>query len=251
MADSQFADLFSEHAAAYAAARPDYPDELYRFIAGLVAGHELAWDCATGNGQAARDLARYFDRVVATDASAAQIAHASPAPNVEYWVAPAEASGLADRSAQLVTVAQALHWLDLDRFYSEVRRVTVRGGILAAWSYGACSAGADVEPLLREFEHRTMAPYWHDARRWVDDGYRTIPFPFPEVPSPVFQLRVRWNRRQLGLYLGSWSAVAAYRRQRGEDPVAPVLERIAQLWTPDDQVREVTWPLALRVGRIK
>ena len=248
---SPFSDLFSEHAATYVAARPEYPDELYRFVAGLAPGRELAWDCATGNGQAARDLARYFERVIATDASAAQIQHAAPAPNVEYRVATAESSGLADRSVQLVTVAQALHWLDLDRFYSEVRRVTVPGGVLAAWSYGACSAGADVEPLLREFEHVTMSPYWHDARRWVDDGYRTIPFPFPEVPSPVFQLRVRWNLRQLGRYLSSWSAVAAYRRQRGEDPVPPVLERIAQLWTPDDQVREVTWPLALRVGRIE
>lgn len=248
---SSFADLFSEHAATYVAARPEYPDELYRFVVGLAPGRELAWDCATGNGQAARDLARYFEQVIASDASAAQIEHAAPVPNVEYRVATAESSGLADRSVQLVTVAQALHWLDLDAFYAEVRRVTVPGGVLAAWSYGACSAGDDVEPLLREFEHVTMAPYWHDARRWVDDGYRTIPFPFPEVPSPVFQLRVRWNLRQLGRYLSSWSAVAACRRQRGEDPVPPVLERIAQLWTPTDQVREVTWPLALRVGRIE
>ncbi|HEX4936896.1 MAG TPA: class I SAM-dependent methyltransferase, partial [Gemmatimonadaceae bacterium] len=132
-----FNDLFSEHAATYVAARPEYPDELYRFVVGLAPGRELAWDCATGNGQAARDLARYFERVIATDASAAQIEHAAPVPNVEYRVATAESSGLADRSVQLVTVAQALHWLDLDAFYAEVRRVTVPGGVLAAWSYGA------------------------------------------------------------------------------------------------------------------
>lgn len=246
-----FTDLFSTHAATYAAARPDYPNELYRFVVELVPGRDAAWDCATGNGQAARDLARYFTRVVATDASAGQIAQAQPAANIEYRVAAAEASGLPDRSQQLVTVAQALHWLDLDRFYGEVRRVTVPGGVIAAWSYGACSAGADVEALLREFEHGTVAPYWHAARRWVDEGYRTIPFPFSEIPAPTFQLRVRWTLPQLGLYLSSWSAVAAYRRERGEDPVPRVLDRIKSHWGRPDQARDVTWPLVLRVGRIE
>lgn len=251
MPRATFTDLFSDHAATYAAARPEYPEELFRFIVGLSPGRESAWDCATGNGQAARDLARYFTKVIATDASVDQIAQAPPAANIEYRVATAEQSGLPDKAVQLVTVAQALHWLDHDRFYPEVRRVTVRGGVFAAWSYGACSAGADLEGLLREFEFVTVGPYWHAGRRWVDEGYRTIPFPFAEGPAPTFQLRVRWNLRQLGLYLSSWSAVAAYRRERGEDPVVPVLERIAHHWGAPETVRDVAWPLALRVGRVE
>lgn len=213
-------------------------------------GRELAWDCATGNGQAARGLAAHVSRVIATDASARQIEHAEAAPNVEYRVAPAESSGLGPQSVQLVTVAQALHWLNLDAFYAEVRRVTVPHGILAAWSYGSCSAEKDVDPLLRELEFDTLAPWWHPARRFVDEAYRTIPFPFPEIPAPAFQLRVRWNLHQLRLYLGSWSAVVAFRRARGEDPVADVIQRIADRWGAADTVRDVTWPLALRVGRI-
>ena len=245
-----FPDLFSAHASTYAAARPEYPDDLYRFLATLPPARDAAWDCATGNGQAARDLARYFRRVIATDASAAQIALAARLPNVEYHVATAEQSGVSDRSVQLVTVAQALHWLDHDRFYPEVRRVTAPGGVIAAWSYGACSAGPDVEPLLREFEFDTVGAYWHEGRRWVDEGYRTIPFPFPEIPAPTFRLRVRWNLRQLGLYLSSWSAVAAFRRDRGEDPVPRLLDRIAHHWGAPDAMREVHWPLALRIGRV-
>ncbi len=167
-----------------------------------------------------------------------------------YHVATAEASGLESGSADLVTVAQALHWLDHDRFYHEVRRVTAPGGLLAAWSYGYCHAGDDVEALLREFEDGQLGGYWHANRRWVDEGYRTIPFPFPELEAPVFQLRVRWNLRQLGLYLSSWSAVAAYRRAHGEDPVPRFLDRIAHHWGAPDAVRDVAWPLALRVGRI-
>lgn len=188
--------------------------------------------------------------MIATDASRDQLALAPALPNVEYRVATAESSGLAPASADLVTVAQALHWLDLDAFYAEVRRVTVMGGVLAAWSYGACHAGAGIDPLLREFEHGTLGPWWHPSRRWVDDRYRSIPFPFQEIPAADFQLRISWTLRQLGGYLSSWSAVATYRRERGEDPVAPLLERLAHLWGPEDAPRDVTWPLSLRVGRV-
>ena len=208
------------------------------------------WDCATGNGQAARDLARYFDHVVATDASREQIAQAVPVKNVEYRVATAEESGLADRSVALTTVAQALHWLDLDRFYAEVRRVTVADGLLAAWSYGACNAGTDVEGLLRDFEHGTVGRYWNPGRKWVDEEYRTIPFPFEEVQVGPFVLRATWTLSQLGEYLRSWSAVEKYRREHGTDPVAPLLEQIGKHWGPETRAREVTWPLSVRLGRV-
>ena len=244
-----FLDLFSEQASTYAAARPGYPDELFAYIASLAPDRRLAWDCATGNGQAARDLGRYFDRVIATDASAEQIANAADAPNVEYRVAPAEASGLPNHSVDAVTVAQALHWLDHDPFYAEVRRVTVPGAVVAAWCYGACRVTPDIDALMEEFQEGIVGPYWNPGRRWVDEGYRTIPFPFEEVRPPSFELRVRWSLRQLQEYISSWSAVASYRRERGEDPVAPLLERIVKFWGPSDGLRDVTWPLGLRVGR--
>ena len=216
----------------------------------LVPGTRLALDCGTGNGQAARDLARYFHKVIATDPSPQQIANALPTRKVKYKVAPAEASRLRAHTVDLVTVAQALHWFDHDRFYAEVRRITVPGGILAAWCYGSCHAGSDIEGLLTEFQEETVGPFWHPGRRWVDEGYRTIPFPFEEISTPTFELRVSWLPRQLQEYLSSWSAVAAYRRERGEDPVAPLMKRLAKFWGPSDAAREVTWPLGLRVGRI-
>ena len=247
---AEFPDLFSRQAAQYAAARPRYPDALYEAIVATAPDRSLVWDCATGNGQAAVDLARYFDRVIATDASAGQIAHAIQAPNVEYRVAPAEQSGLPTGHADLITVAQALHWLDHVRFYEEVRRVSVRGGVFAAWTYGYCHAGDDVEPLLRDFEHRLLGPYWDPRRRWVDEGYRTIPFPFAELPMPRFELRLTWSLSQLGEYLGSWSAVVKYRQAHGHDPVAPLLDRIVKHWGAPEQTRDIVWPLSARVGRV-
>ena len=122
---------------------------------------------------------------------------------------------------------------------------------MAAWSYASCHAGPDVESLLRDFENGTMRRYWHPERKWVVEGYRTIPFPFQEIPAPSFELRAEWTLRQLDAYLRSWSAVANFRRERGEDPVAPLLERIAKYWGSSEQTRTVTWPLNIRVGRVR
>jgi SAM-dependent methyltransferase len=243
-------DLFGRRAATYAAARPRYPTGLYEAILAVAPGRAVAWDCATGNGQAAVDLAGYFDRVIATDASAEQIAHAKPAPNVDYRVARAEHSGLPSGGVDLTTVAQALHWLDHARFYEEVRRVSVPGGVFAAWTYGYCHAGEDVERLLRGFEDGLLGPYWDPRRRWVDEGYRTIPFPFAEFSMPPFELRVEWSLSQLGGYLSSWSAVATYRQARGHDPVAPFLDQLVKHWGAPEETRVIVWPLSVRVGRV-
>ena len=245
-----FRDLFSRHSQTYASSRPTYPDALYEFLASLVPARRLAWDCGTGNGQAARDLARWFDKVIATDASIAQIRNAVAVPNVEYRVAAAESSGLPERAVDLVAVAQALHWFDFERFFAEVRRVTVPGGIVAVWSYGSPSAGDDVEPALRDFEKGTVGRYWDSRRRLVDEGYRTIAFPFDELTVPRFELRQEWTLSQLGGYLRSWSAVAKFVEARGQDPVAPLLEHLEEHWGSPDSTRAVTWPLAVRVGRI-
>jgi SAM-dependent methyltransferase len=243
-------DLFSRQAATYAAARPRYPATLYEAILAVTRGRSVAWDCATGNGQAAVDLARYFASVRATDASAEQLKHASRAPNVRYHVARAEDSGLPAAGIDLTTVAQALHWLDHARFYEEVRRVSVPGGVFAAWTYGYCHAGEDVESILRDFEDGLLGPYWDPRRRWVHEGYRTIPFPFVEVPMPAFELRVEWSLSQLGGYLRSWSAVANYRQARGHDPVAPLLDQIVKQWGAPEHTRVIVWPLSVRVGRV-
>jgi SAM-dependent methyltransferase len=246
---SEFKDHFSGHAAEYAAYRPGYPQSLFDFVAALPARRAVAWDAATGNGQAATGIAPHFERMVATDASPQQIANATPHERVEYRVAPAEESGLAAGSVDLVTVAQALHWFDFDRFYAEVRRVLAAGGAIAAWTYNLARVEPAFDLVTDRLARRIVGAFWPPERRWVDEEYRTIPFPFPEIAAPVFEHEEHWDLGRLLLYFGTWSACKRYRRETGRDPVKMVQDELAAAWGPAGAVRRVHWPIYLRAGR--
>src|SRR5687767_1259250 len=170
-----FKDHFSGHAGTYAAARPRYPAALFDWLAAQCARHGLAWDAGCGNGQATVALAAHFVRVVGTDPSAAQVAQAEARDNVEYRVEPAEAPSLDDASVDLVTVAQALHWFDLERFHAAVRRVLRPGGLVAAWTYGLSNVDARVDAHFMRLYETILGPYWPAERSHVENGYAHLP----------------------------------------------------------------------------
>jgi ubiquinone/menaquinone biosynthesis C-methylase UbiE len=252
MPPSPFPDHFSTVAARYADFRPQYPASLFDHLASLVpsADNTTVWDCAAGSGQAAVDLAKRFPRVIATDASPEQIASAKPSPNIEYRVAPAEASGLPDQSVALVTVAQALHWFDLPKFYAEVDRVLIPGGVLAAWSYAGTEVeGPAVNAAVQHFYDHTIGSYWPPQSQLVEQGYRTIPFPFHELQPPAFRMETRWTLPQLMGYFSTWSAVTRYLQQHGQNPIEPLTKTLLPLWGDPDQPRQIVWPLSVRISR--
>lgn len=245
-----FRDHFSAGSGAYAAHRPTYPKALARTLADLSPARRLAWDCATGSGQAAVRLAAHFDRVVATDASAAQIAHAEPAERVVYSVATASAPALSDFCSDLVTVAQAAHWLDLDPFYAEVRRVLRPGGLLAMWCYaGLQTCDPMLDAAVSAFQHGRVGPYWPEGREHVDTHYADLPFPFARVVLPPFTMTAVWTRQDLLAYVGTWSAVARCRTVEGVDPLPDFALEVASWWPDDAERREIRWPLYLLAGR--
>ena len=244
-----FKDHFSGHASEYARFRPRYPEALFAYLASIVPERRCAWDCATGNGQAAVPLAEHFTCVVATDASAQQIGNATPHERVEYRVASAESSGLEDGSIDLVTVAQALHWFDIPAFLDEARRVLQPGGICAAWGYNLMTISPEIDPLIQKFYRDTTGPFWPPERAIVEAGYRTIDFRFEELAPPKFQMETRWSLDEVLGYLRTWSATQKFIRVRGVDPVDSLGEEMSALWPEAESARRVEWPLSLRVGR--
>ena len=247
---ARFHDQFAAVAAGYVQFRPRYPDALFEWIAREATSRERAWDCATGSGQAAIGLAAHFARVVATDASQGQLAHAIAHPRVTYRLAPADASGLDDGSVDVATVAQALHWLPREAFYAEARRVLRPGGLVVAWGYHLPGIGLEpVDRAIRSFHDEIVGPYWRPERQLVVNRLRTVEFPFAEIKAPEFEIRQAMSLASFGQFLRTQSAAERYRQVRGEDPVPAFEAAVAADWGEPDQVREVRWPIFVRAGR--
>ena len=244
-------DHFTRVAGQYATFRPGYPDELFDWLAGIAPQREMAWDCGAGNGQATVALASRFAQVLGTDISAAQLASAPELTNVEYRVTPAEASGLPDRSTDLVTIAQAMHWFDLPKFYAEVRRVLKPQGIIAAWGYNRLLIGQpEVQRIVDHFYEQTIGSYWPPERVLVENSYRDLDFPFRHIAVPQLSLHKNWTREHLLGYLRSWSAVGRFKAANGYDPVDALAGEIAAHW-PEGKMLRVEWPLFMLVGQVE
>ena len=245
-----YANHFSRLAPAYASCRPHYPDELFAYLAALAPNRDLAWDCAAGSGQASLQLARRFNRVVASDISSAMLDQAPRHPGIEYRVAPAEASGLADATVNLVTVAQALHWLNTTTFYAEAERVMVPHGVLAVWTYGTQEVeDPELDRALQRFYTDVVGPYWPPECRHVESGYRTLPFPFSELETPALDMVEHWSLPQLLGYVRTWSATQRFRETMGRDPVDQLEQTLVPYWGNPSTSLRIRWPLTIRVGR--
>lgn len=245
---SSFQDHFSAHADAYVHYRPRYPDSLFDYLATLTGGQDLAWDCGTGNGQAAVGLARRFKQVIASDPSEQQIANAMAHPNVRYFVGAAEEPPAEAGGADLVTVAQALHWFDFDRFYSALRAVLKPGAVFAAWGYSLMQVIPAVDAVISHYYTNIIGPYWPADRRHIESAYQTIPFPLNEVSAPGFVLTCEWSLDALIGYLDTWSATQRYIQDRGQNPVELIRSDLVKAWG-SAPVRTIVWPVFLRVGR--
>jgi SAM-dependent methyltransferase len=244
-----FKDHFSRQAAEYAKFRPRYPEELFRYLVTISPGPQLAWDCATGNGQAAVALAGFFERVIATDASGKQIANAEAHARVEYRIAPAENSGIESNSVDLITVAQALHWFELERFDTEARRVLKPSAVVAAWAYKLAQIEPAIDAVVNHYYSDVVGAYWPPERGLVEK-FEELAFPFPEIAAPPFEMVADWNAEHLVGYLHTWSATQRFIAANQRDPLEDVEEDLRSAWGNAKELRRVVWPLTVRVGRI-
>ena len=242
-----FKDHFSRQAADYAIFRPGYPRELFDYLGSIAPGRQLAWDCGTGNGQAAVGLASVFDRVIATDASENQIANAEQHERVEYHLAPAENSGIESETIDTIMVAQALHWFDLDRFYAEAQRVLKPNAVLAASAYNLLQIEPAIDEVVNRYYYEVVESFWPPERKLVE-GFADLPFSFHELDPPKFEMRASWNLDHLAGYLRTWSSTQRFIAATGRDPLKEIMDELRVAWGAPEQTRKVIWPVVLRVG---
>jgi SAM-dependent methyltransferase len=249
--NSEFKDHFSKTSADYATYRPTYPMRLADELAKISPAQNLALDVGCGTGQLSILLAERFNHVIATDASAAQIAKATPHENVTYRTALAESSGMENSSVDLITVAQAAHWLDLEKFYTEVRHITKPNAAIALITYGVLHVEDEsIDAIIQEFYWKTIGAYWPPERRHVEEGYRNLPFPFHETKFPNLAIEVDWRLEYLIGYIKTWSALSAAQKALATDPVAQFESTLRKQWSNPELRRHITWPLSLRVGSV-
>jgi len=242
-----FADHFSSVAARYAAYRPSYPPALAEALASRCERTELAWDVGCGNGQLSLALADRFARVIATDPSRAQLDEAPAHAHVDYRCEPAETSTLAAASADLVVAAQAAHWFDWPRFVPEVGRVVRPGGLIALVTYFNAELDGEAGALLAAF-YAEIAPHWPGGRTHVNNRYRDLVLPWPAVEPPAIHLTARWTRDELFGYVTTWSATARMVAAGGGARLERLGRELTERW-PDDEPREIRWPLTIKLTR--
>src|SRR6266481_483160 len=233
-----FKDHFSKQAVGYAKFRPRYPQKLFDHLGSIAPSRQLAWDCGTGNGQAAVGLASVFDRVIATDASEKQIANAQSHERVEYRVAPAENSGIRSETIDLIMVAQALHWFDLDRFYVEAHRVLKPDGALAASAYNLLQVEPSIDEIVNRYYHEVVGPFWPPERKLVEQ-FSDLPFPFQQIDPPKFEMTAQWNLDHLLGYLQTWSSTQRFIAANKRDPLEAIADGLRAAWGDPGQMRKV------------
>lgn len=243
-------DLFSNQANAYVKYRPGYPKELFEYIISFVKNKTTAWDCATGNGQAAAVLSEYFEKIIATDISEAQLQNAVQKDDISYQISPAEKTPFPDNSFDLITVATAYHWFDHKAFYKEATRVGKKDCVVAIWAYTSLILNdKNLNSIYQHFYQKIIKSYWEPERRYVDEQYETIPFDFKPLPSKKFQSNYQWTKDQFKGYIETWSAVQKYKKLNGESPLLQIAEELGHTWT-DKEIKEINFSIHLRMGRI-
>lgn len=242
-------DLFSSNSQLYQQARPSYPATVIQEVLKYVPDRNFAWDCGAGSGQFTQLLTPYFDHIVATDLSENQLQQAPYFENVSYQIQPAEHTSFATYSFDLITVAQAIHWFDFEAFYREVKRTLKPNGVLAVIGYGLIHVEHKIiNELIHDVYFNQLNGYWDLERRYIDEEYKTIPFPFDELLTPDLKMQYQWSATQLLDYINTWSAIKHYKNKHEDNPLAQLEAYIKQ--NQDVNALNIEFPVLLRIGKI-
>ncbi len=240
-------DNFSERAEDYRKFRPDYPDKVYEFMCKHLSGFELAWDCGTGNGQVAASISEFIGRVEATDISEKQLENAIQRENIYYSKIPAERTYFANSQFDLIIAAQAVHWFNFRDFYIEVKRCLKPNGLFVIMGYSLFRSNLATNAIIEDFYSNIIGTFWDKERGYLEDQYLSIPFPFSEIKTPVFEQKYHWTFEHLIGYLRTWSAVKHYKKEHQRDPVLLIESSLKKAF---GESNEVIFPILLRLGKL-
>jgi SAM-dependent methyltransferase len=240
-------DNFSNQADLYAKYRPSYPQSLIQEIFSHCKERQLAWDCACGNGQISAMLSDTFEKVFASDISQKQIDHAIQKPNISYRIEKAENSSLKDTSIDLIIVAQAIHWFHFDEFYKEVRRVLKPNGLVAVLGYGLFTSIPEVDEIIQRFYVEVVGDYWDPERRYLDEKYESIPFPFNEIKTEKHYTKLKWSVDDILGYINTWSAIQNYINKNGNNPSSMIEADLIKAFNGASKI-EISIEIFTKVG---
>lgn len=241
-------DNFSKQAQSYSRFRPGYPQQLYDFLIHHLSDQKTAWDCGTGNGQVAVKLSTYFEKVYATDISSSQLANAVKKENIFYSIEKAEKTSFADGQFDLITVAQAIHWFDFAKFNYEAIRTLKPGGLLAVFGYNLFKINKEINFIIEDFYKNIIGPYWDKERKYVDEKYATIPFPFEEIKTPDLFNEYEWEFERVTGYINTWSSVQHFITKNNKNPVEQIINPLKEAWG-NELKRKISFPIFMRAGR--
>ena len=132
-------ERFSGFAGHYDSYRPGPPTVLAEILAGVTSIDipDLVVDLGSGTGLSTRYWASRARKVIGIEPTAdmRRQAERRAIANVSYQEGFSHRTGLPDRCADVVTCAQALHWMDPQATFAEVARILRPGGVFAAYDY--------------------------------------------------------------------------------------------------------------------
>ncbi|XP_071543816.1 putative methyltransferase DDB_G0268948 isoform X3 [Panulirus ornatus] len=228
------------HAAVYAKFRPQTPATLTdRVISFLTEKYKeslaAAADVGCGSGQSTQVLGPHFASVTGLDISEAQISEATKQntrTNISFKVSGAEKLPFPNSSLQLVTAGQACHWFDLPKFYQEVDRVLVPGGVLALYGYLFPQPihGDLTEKLgdiIEDVYQKDTNGYWEsgieDVGTCYGDQKYIIPYPDLIRDDTHFVDKIA-SVSDLTGYITSWSGFQNFLAKNGDTAAKKILD---------------------------
>lgn len=210
--------------------RPRYPKELYQLIHKSSKDHQIAWDCACGNGQAAIDLVPYFSRIEATDINENQLKHSFQHEKISYSLQKSEKTNFPSRYFDAVCAAQCLHWFDLEEYFIEVKRVLKKQGLFACWGYSFFQIEDTLDAIIDSTLLKVIDPYWSENNRILHRRYADVRFPFKPIHGPEIRMTMNWDLNQFTSYLETWSAVKLYHERTSDSLIENVRQMLKKHW---------------------